>query len=219
MRLAAAALVASALAVGAQGATTQSGLRGMVVRGPVTPVCVAEQPCYAPAAGAVLAFSRNGAVVRTTVRSDGSYRVLLAPGLYTVRAVRRPLDPPTALVRRGHIGRVDFRIDTGIRYVANVASSGLRGVVKQLKRPVCVAGTRCDGFARRATLVFVRAGHASARVTTNDAGAYRVRLAPGVYAVRVAGGGVGRLKPELVTVQRARWTQVDFVYDSGIRVR
>jgi hypothetical protein len=50
------------------------------------------------------------------VHSDGSYRIALPGGTYTVRALSaRPLDPGTAWVRRGHFRHVDFSIDTGIR--------------------------------------------------------------------------------------------------------
>jgi hypothetical protein len=116
MRLVAALSVALFLAVGASGGTVHSGLYGVVTRGPITPVCTVEQPCSEPAAGAVVVFSRNGnAVARVTVRTDGSYRVHLPPGLYAVRAGRRPVDPAAARVQRGRMRRVDFSIDTGIR--------------------------------------------------------------------------------------------------------
>jgi hypothetical protein len=102
---------------GAQATTVTSGLYGGVTRGPITPVCVAEQPCTAPAGGAVLVFSRQGRESgRVRVHSDGSYRIALPGGTYTVRALSaRPLDPGTAWVRRGHFRHVDFSIDTGIR--------------------------------------------------------------------------------------------------------
>jgi hypothetical protein len=109
-----ASLTLAALAVGAA-TTTTTGLHGIVMRGPVSPVCAAEQPCDEPAVGAVLTFSRNGAVVaRAKVESEGKYRVVLRPGLYSVRANHR-IDPTTARVRSGRMSRVDFSIDTGIR--------------------------------------------------------------------------------------------------------
>ena len=100
------------------GATTvHSGLYGHVTRGPITPVCVAEQPCTEPAAGATLKFLRNGNLVaQARVKDDGTYRVSLPPGVYSVSAQsRRPLDPTTARVRSGRFARADFAIDTGIR--------------------------------------------------------------------------------------------------------
>jgi len=103
-------------------ATTPSGLYGFVRRGPITPVCVAGQPCDGPATNFPLVFWRNGKVVgrtRTTSRT-GAYRIRLAPGLYTVRTVGgapigRPPSPRTARVMSGRFRRVDFFFDTGIR--------------------------------------------------------------------------------------------------------
>ena len=109
-------------AAGSAGASTNpSGLWGEVKRGPVTPVCVAEQPCYAPAKGVTLVFVRNGVIVRRATTNDlGRYRVRLAAGTYSVRlpqkpAIGRDLEPVQARVRAGRYARVDFSIDTGIR--------------------------------------------------------------------------------------------------------
>jgi hypothetical protein len=73
-----------------------------------------------PAAHVVLSFRRAG-VVRARVRTekDGSYHVLLAPGTYGVRVVaplgvRRP-KPATVTVSAGHVNRVTFYLDSGIR--------------------------------------------------------------------------------------------------------
>lgn len=110
------------VAVGSAGASTNpSGLWGEVRRGPIVPVCVAEQPCDAPAKNVTLAFVRNGDVVRrATTNEQGRYRVRLAAGTYSVRlsqkpAVGRSLDPVQARVRAGRFVRVDFSIDTGIQ--------------------------------------------------------------------------------------------------------
>ena len=89
-------LIAAAAVLGpaAGDATTiHSGLYGHVTRGPISPTCVAEQPCSAPAAGATLRFLRNGQLVAMTrVKEDGTYRIALLPGVYTVAAPsRRPL--------------------------------------------------------------------------------------------------------------------------------
>jgi len=94
-----------------------SGLHGVVMRGPVTPFCAAEEPCSEPAAGAILVFSRGGNdMARSHVRQDGTYRLTLPPGTYAVRiASRRSLEPNAARVIAGHYRRVDFSIDTGIR--------------------------------------------------------------------------------------------------------
>jgi hypothetical protein len=103
-------------------ATTPSGLYGFVRRGPITPVCVAGQPCDGPATNFPLVFWRNGKVAgRTTTTSrTGAYRIRLAPGLYTVRSTTRPTigrgaEPGKARVVSGRFRHVDFFFDTGIR--------------------------------------------------------------------------------------------------------
>ena len=118
------ALVALAafVAVSAAGAaTSSSGLRGIVMRGPIAPVCVVGQPCSEPAKDVTLVFSRNGRVVRRATTSElGRYRVALPPGLYAVRLqvkqrIGRGLQPEHARVMASRFRRVDFFIDTGIR--------------------------------------------------------------------------------------------------------
>ena len=105
----------------ASGATTGSGLHGLVTRGPIMPVCMVDQPCDEPAANVRLVFLRNGVVVsRVRTNATGRYRVALAPGRYAVRLPGKPVlgrvvKPQTARVLRGRYSRVDFSIDTGIR--------------------------------------------------------------------------------------------------------
>ena len=116
------AALAALVAVSSAGATTtSSGLRGLVTRGPIVPVCTAEQPCDGPAKNVTLVFVRNGRVVRRATTTDqGRYRVALAPGLYAVRLkvkqkIGRGLQPERARVFANRFRRVDFSIDTGIR--------------------------------------------------------------------------------------------------------
>jgi hypothetical protein len=105
----------------AQATGVRSGLHGIVTRGPISPVCVAEQPCDEPAPNVTLVFSRNGRVVgRAVTNGDGRYRVRLPAGPYSVRragavTIDRRLEPDHARVRPGRFVRVDFSIDTGIR--------------------------------------------------------------------------------------------------------
>jgi len=51
--------------------------------------------------------------------ADGAYRILLPAGYYTVSTTlngpSRSPKPTHIHVRRGHIDRLDFSIDTGIR--------------------------------------------------------------------------------------------------------
>jgi hypothetical protein len=114
------ALVALAALPASAGTAAKSGLRGTVTLFPATPVCIEGEPCSKPAAHALLHFRRNGRVAaRVETRADGTYRVMLAPGRYGVVApqYRRGtgVAPPTVLVRRGKIARIDLEIDTGIQ--------------------------------------------------------------------------------------------------------
>jgi hypothetical protein len=125
MRVVAFTLAALALGSTVAGAATSvntvSGLRGIVTRGPTTPVCQDSEPCEEPAPGVVLQFRRAGSLVaQTRTGSAGGYRVKLRPGTYAVTTPTRPrvgtgLTPRAARVPRGRVARVDFHIDTGIQ--------------------------------------------------------------------------------------------------------
>jgi hypothetical protein len=118
--IAATAVVAGLLAACATaGSTPESGLQGLVMRGPISPVCRVGVPCEAPAQ-VTLVFSRSGEVrarVRTTAK--GRYRAALRPGRYAVRTTERvgmrPVEPRLVTVPRGRFATVTFHIDTGIR--------------------------------------------------------------------------------------------------------
>jgi hypothetical protein len=116
------AVAVALLGVGGAHATTiSSGLRGYVTRGPIAPVCVAEQPCTEPARNVTLLFSRNDHVVgRAVTDGAGHYRVRLPVGVYAVRrpgssVLGRKLSPNEVRVHARRFARVDFSIDTGIR--------------------------------------------------------------------------------------------------------
>jgi hypothetical protein len=102
-------------------AAAVAGLHGVVMRGPIQPVCQIGKPCSEPAVGAVLVFSRSGReAARARAGAGGRYFVRLAPGFYAVRLTTAPrigsgLTPRQARVRSGVDGRLDFEIDTGIR--------------------------------------------------------------------------------------------------------
>jgi hypothetical protein len=102
---------------GASTTPLSTGLYGHVTKGPISPVCTAEQPCSEPAAGVTLRFLRSAKIVAATrVRADGSYSVALPIGVYTVASTSRGrISPSTVRVRTGARSRRDFSIDTGIR--------------------------------------------------------------------------------------------------------
>jgi len=115
------ALAALALGCGSAGsAGTAAGLRGLVKRGPLTPVCRIGVSCDAPAPGVKLVFTRSGKTIATaTTNQKGWYRVTLRPGRYAVRTNRggfeRKTSPSAATVPSARFARRDFHIDTGIR--------------------------------------------------------------------------------------------------------
>jgi hypothetical protein len=115
-------LAGAALLLPASASTaTQTGLWGTVRRGPITPVCFDNRPCDEPAANVTIVFVRNGReAARVTTRGNGSYRIALRPGVYSVRtpkkiAIGSGLEPSRVRVPSGRRARVNFFIDTGIR--------------------------------------------------------------------------------------------------------
>jgi hypothetical protein len=101
-------------------AAAPSGLRGVVMRGPITPVCREGVPCSAPAKDTALVFTRLGRSVTTRTDDAGRYRVALAPGAWTVRTggtrrVGTGISPNVVRVLPGRFRVVDLDIDTGIR--------------------------------------------------------------------------------------------------------
>ncbi|MGB8004523.1 MAG: hypothetical protein WCF27_09715 [Gaiellaceae bacterium] len=122
MRFSVVSVSLALLAAGAaHAAPSQSGLRGVVMRGPITPVCVADMPCSEPAKNVTLVFSRAGHVAgRVVTDSHGLYRIHLPAGVYSVRratsrGIDRKLDPNRVRVLARRFVRADFSIDTGIR--------------------------------------------------------------------------------------------------------
>jgi hypothetical protein len=118
-RFAALAAVTLLVAPAAATSTPASGLAGTVRRSPATPVCRIDTPCSAPAY-VMLVFTRQGAKpARIHSSRAGAYRILLRPGTYTVATTLagpgRIPKPTRVRVRSGHVDRLDFTIDTGIR--------------------------------------------------------------------------------------------------------
>jgi hypothetical protein len=105
-------------AAGPAAGVTASGLHGVVRRGPTSPVCFVGQPCSAPVK-TTLVFNRLGRRVLVRSGADGAYLALLAPGIYAVTTSPRigfgVVKPARVEVRAGHLDRLDFLADTGIR--------------------------------------------------------------------------------------------------------
>jgi hypothetical protein len=113
------AIILGTAATSATAAAPRSGLYGVVTRGPITPVCRVGVPCDAPAGKVTLTFSRAGLAKTTQTDQLGGYRIALAPGTYAVRTSSKPFGqtprPANVHVRAGHVDKIDFAIDTGIR--------------------------------------------------------------------------------------------------------
>ena len=101
---------------------TTPGLTGKVLRGPTTPVCRVDTPCYAPFKG-TLVFTRvttGESPVRVRTESDGDYRVFLDPARYRVTTgagtrFGNAVKPAIVTVAKGTMRRVNLIVDTGIR--------------------------------------------------------------------------------------------------------
>ena len=99
-----------------------TGLTGVVVRGPVTPVCRVDVPCDAPFS-ASFAVQRSGRIV-AQFQSDasGQFTVFLTPGAYTVTPnADAPIISPSSQAKQvtvadtGTLTTVRLTFDTGIR--------------------------------------------------------------------------------------------------------
>jgi hypothetical protein len=95
-----------------------SGLYGLVMRGPVTPVCQVGIPCDEPAANTTFLLIRPGKTTRVRTNATGHYRVRLVPGRYVITRTNwgpGSIKPASARVPAGRFARVNIFIDTGIR--------------------------------------------------------------------------------------------------------
>jgi hypothetical protein len=114
-------VLATACGGGSAGDGT-GGIQGTVTIGPQCPVEQAGSPCPdAPFAGLVTVTSGGEVVQEVRSATDGTYRVSLEPGAYTVVAgsadgmgiaVGTPVE---AVVGEGSFVRVDLSVDSGIR--------------------------------------------------------------------------------------------------------
>jgi hypothetical protein len=100
-------------------ALAQSGLYGQVRIDPAVPVCSIDAPCWKPAAGAVVAFTRHAHTYRAKANTRGYYRIGLRAGTYVVRVERpRAVGAPrrfTVTVPQDRYRRLNIAVDIGIR--------------------------------------------------------------------------------------------------------
>ncbi len=110
-------LTVTALVLAASAGATVGGLRGVVTRGPISPVCVVGEPCSAPAKGVLVTFARGSVTRSVTTDSRGRYRVSLSAGTWTIRIARARFgyQPRSVRVPTGAFAVRNIQIDTGIR--------------------------------------------------------------------------------------------------------
>jgi hypothetical protein len=104
------------LASGCQGGGTaplDTGLTGVVLRGPIEPVCQEGVPCDAPFA-ATFSVRQDGRVVRSfSSAADGRFTVMLVPGAYqVVPGADAPIIAPATQVRDVVVGASGLTVDT-----------------------------------------------------------------------------------------------------------
>lgn len=117
------AAVTLAVAAGASAQpVADTGLTGKVLRGPTTPVCRADKPCYAPFKGTLVftPINTSRVPVRVQTAQDGKYKVMLEPARYRVATGARArlgnlVQPAAVTVPRAGMRRVNFIVDNGIR--------------------------------------------------------------------------------------------------------
>jgi hypothetical protein len=119
-RVAILVVLSMAVACTSDAGSPSGGIEGRVTIGPTCPVEQAGSPCPPGAwTGTVRATSSDGAVHETATASDGSYRLALAPGTYTVTPVVAGGGPPTAKPATVTVGttmqQLDLQLDSGIR--------------------------------------------------------------------------------------------------------
>jgi hypothetical protein len=117
------ALLAGTVACGGSSSSSKdSGIEGTVKVGPQCPVEIVGSPCPdAPAAVPLVIHRRGEGAAVTTIRSamDGTFRVALAPGDYTIEPASPSAFPrggPVDVTVRAHAyTHVDVLLDSGIR--------------------------------------------------------------------------------------------------------
>jgi hypothetical protein len=99
-----------------------TGLTGVVVRGPITPVCRVDVPCDAPFSAGFTVQRAGRQVAQFQSDSAGQFTVFLEPGAYTVVPnTDAPIISPASQAKSVTVGDtglltvVRLSFDTGIR--------------------------------------------------------------------------------------------------------
>jgi hypothetical protein len=113
-------LCAAGCAGAASGRGDTEGIEGRVTLGPTCPVEIQGSPCPDRpfATGVVVTDGSGRAVAEVRSSDDGSFRVALPPGTYTVVAKHvgpGGSKPVRVIVRSARFTRVVVRVDSGIR--------------------------------------------------------------------------------------------------------
>src|SRR5919197_3247640 len=78
----------------------ETGLTGVVVRGPIAPVCEIDRPCDAPFSAAFGVYENTRRVTEFRSDADGRFTVMLRAGTYRiVPAADAPIIQPPAQVK------------------------------------------------------------------------------------------------------------------------
>jgi hypothetical protein len=101
--------------------TPNTGLTGVVVRGPIAPVCEIDKACDAPFSAGFDVYLNARRVAGFRSDADGRFSVALSPGVYRIiPAADAPIIQPPAQVKEVEVlpvGLTPVRLefDTGIR--------------------------------------------------------------------------------------------------------
>ena len=90
-------------------------------------------------------------------------------------------------------------------YTASVVaapSPNVRGVIIGSQILTCPRDEPCDPPLNAVFVVFTRQSGVATRVRVSDAGTFGLRLAPGMYSVRLAPAQLGKVTPASVRVPR-----------------
>jgi hypothetical protein len=108
---------------GPSGTDRASGIEGRVTIGPTCPVERPDSPCPdAPIVATIRVLSGSDVVATGRSASDGTFRIDVQPGTYTVAAepttaggIARSTPVDGVVVRAGSFTHVDLSLDSGIR--------------------------------------------------------------------------------------------------------